>query len=141
MSLTSHTKQTLIARAHALHPIVIIGNSGLTQAVLAEIDRALFDHELIKIRLPSGEKSEKTEIIQMLSQQLRAESLKMIGHIVILYRKSDKKVGKAIKDEGNDRGRKKGVAKTAARKKSPSQDDAKPAYQRKINAPRRPSSK
>jgi RNA-binding protein len=114
MSLTSHTKQSLIARAHTLHPIVIIGNSGLTQAVLAEIDRALFDHELIKIRLPSGEKSEKTEIIQMLSQQLRAESLKLIGHIVILYRKSDKKTQKATKEERNVRGGKRGVVKPAA---------------------------
>jgi len=90
MSLTNHTKQALIAEAHTLHPIVIIGNEGLTRAVLLEIDRALYDHPLIKIRLPSSEKSEKLEIIQAISQELRAECLKMIGHICIFFRPSDK---------------------------------------------------
>lgn len=106
MSLTSHTKQRLIAQAHSLHPIVIIGNDGLTQAVLLEIDRALFDHELIKIRMPAIEKSEKTQLIQSITSDLSAECLKVIGHIAILYKPSDKD-------------RKKKAAASAVRSKKP----------------------
>jgi RNA-binding protein len=90
MSLKNQTKQDLIAKAHTLKPIVIIGNEGLTPTVLNEIDRALYDHELIKVRLPSGEKSQKTEVLQSVSLVLQANCLRMIGHIAILYRPSNK---------------------------------------------------
>lgn len=90
MSLTSRTRQMLIGAAHTLHPIVIIGNQGVTQGVLLEIDRALYDHELIKIRLPKSNKEDKALILQALTQPLKAECLKTIGHIAILYKKSDK---------------------------------------------------
>ncbi len=95
MSLTKPAKRALIAEAHHLHPLIIIGNQGLTKAVAAETDRALFDHELIKVRLPGSEdKANKALIAEELAQQVNAECLKIIGNIFILYRKSQKKVGK-----------------------------------------------
>lgn len=89
MSSTSRIKRTLVAQAHSLHPIVIIGNQGLTEGVIAETHRALYDHELIKVRI-NAEKAERLEIVNALCHQLGAECLKMIGHIAILYRSSDK---------------------------------------------------
>ncbi len=92
MSLTNQTKRRLIAAAHALHPIVIIGNQGLTEGVRAETDRALFDHELIKVRITTGEdKAEKKQLAEELADQLNANCLRLIGKIAILYRKSNKK--------------------------------------------------
>lgn len=116
MSLTIRTKQALIAKAHTLHPIVIIGNEGLTQAVLLEIDRGLYDHELIKIKLPSAEKSEKIDILQSITSKLAAENLKLIGHIAILYRLSDKKrKQKALQQALKERKEKRSLKQAEAR--------------------------
>lgn len=82
------SKRQLIAEAHSLHPIVIIGNRGLTRTVLLEIDRALNDHELIKIRIPAMEKVEKQALIETIGTELQAECLRTIGHIIILYREN-----------------------------------------------------
>ncbi len=96
MSLTSRTKQTLVANAHALHPLVIIGNDGLSAGVLAEINRALYDHELIKVRIPkNGDKTEKNALAAEICNELKAECVKIIGNIAILYRPSEKKKAKA----------------------------------------------
>ncbi len=91
MSLTPRTRRSLIAQAHSLHPIIIIGNQGLTKAVQTETDRALFDHELIKVRINAEDKESRTEIAKSLCHDLKAECLRIIGHIAILYRPSDKK--------------------------------------------------
>jgi RNA-binding protein len=99
MPLTTQSRRELTKDAHALHPIVIIGNGGITQAVLAEIDRALFDHELIKIRIQgSHDKAQKKAMAEEFCLQLQAEFLRVIGHIVIIYRPSDKKKTKKAKD-------------------------------------------
>ncbi len=91
MSLTSRAKQALVATAHPLRPVVSIGNLGLTDSVLAEIDRALYDHELIKIKIYSDQtKTERKALLQEIAERLKAEPLKVIGHIAILYRLSDK---------------------------------------------------
>jgi len=90
MSLKNRAKQNLIAKAHTLHPVIIIGNQGVSAGVIQETDRALFDHELIKIRIPSGDKAEKTAMAEELAEKLQAECLKMIGNILIFYRASHK---------------------------------------------------
>jgi len=92
MSLTSKAKQKLIAATHSLHPIIIIGNQGLSDSVVLETDRALFDHELIKVRILGAEgKQEKRAVAEALAKRVNAECLKVIGHVVILYRESHKK--------------------------------------------------
>jgi len=92
MSLTTKAKRTLVAAAHTLRPIVSIGKEGLTENIFAEIDRALYDHELIKVRIQEKlGKAEKSEISTTICQQVKAECLKIIGNILIFYRQSDKK--------------------------------------------------
>jgi RNA-binding protein len=78
------------ALAHNLNPVVMIGQSGLTDAVLAEIDHALKAHELIKIRI-RAEKDERLEITQQICQASKAELIQNIGQIAVIYRKNPQK--------------------------------------------------
>lgn len=91
-SLTTQTKRQLIATAHSLRPYIIIGNQGITAGILDETKRALFDHELIKARLPAnGDRDEKLQMANQLAKSTDSECLKVIGRIAILYRHSTKK--------------------------------------------------
>ena len=94
MSFSNRTKKALVAAAHSLNPIVIIGYQGLTEAVLSEIEKALYDHELIKIRINAENKEEKLNMVNNIATTLKAEPLKIIGHIAIFYKQSDKKTKK-----------------------------------------------
>lgn len=90
MALTPKGRQILKARAHALKPVVLIGNHGLTEAVLKEIDRALFDHELIKVRIASNDRDERKAAFAEICEQTKAEIVQNIGNIGVLYRPSEK---------------------------------------------------
>jgi RNA-binding protein len=83
-------RRALIAAAHDLHPIIIIGQKGLTEAVITEIDRALFDHELIKIKVNAETKEERLLMTTDIEKNLAASCLKLIGHTAIFYRASGK---------------------------------------------------
>lgn len=85
--LTPAGKKELRARAHALKPVVIVGQRGVTPAVMASIDEALNAHELIKVRLPAGEREERVLQIGQISAALDAEIVGSIGRIVILFRR------------------------------------------------------
>ena len=84
--LTSATKRELKARAHALKPVVLMGKSGLTTAVLTSIDEALNAHELIKVRLPATERAERVLQTGQLAASLGADIVGSIGRVLILYR-------------------------------------------------------
>jgi RNA-binding protein len=73
---------------HKLKPVVTIAGKGLTENVLAEVDRALTDHELIKVRLSVGSRTTREEIAQALSTQAKAELVQSIGNVVLLLRRS-----------------------------------------------------
>jgi RNA-binding protein len=88
MSLTPKTKQALKGRAHALKPVVLIGNQGLTAAVSKEIDRALNDHELIKIRVASNDRELRRALISEICTAQGAELVQLIGNIGVLFRKN-----------------------------------------------------
>jgi RNA-binding protein len=88
MPLNVKQRQALKGQAHALKPIVLLGEKGLTDAVLAEINSALETHELIKVKIGGGEKEEKQAVIDEICEFLRCEFVQLIGGIVILYRKS-----------------------------------------------------
>ena len=87
-TLSSKQRQYLKGLAHPLKPVVIIGDKGLSENVLAEVDGALEAHELIKIKLHSGEKSHRDGLIESAAKEARAEIVGTIGKIAILYRPS-----------------------------------------------------
>lgn len=80
----------LATQVHKLKPVILIGSKGLTEAVQLEIDRALEDHELIKIRISGSEKTKREDLIQEICQAQRAILIKKIGHIIAIYRKRKK---------------------------------------------------
>jgi RNA-binding protein len=90
MAITTKQKQQLKAQAHKLKPIVGIGHQGLTESVINEINRALDDHELIKVRI-NAERDERKELYAAVCEATGAEALNLIGGIAIIYRKSEDK--------------------------------------------------
>jgi RNA-binding protein len=82
-------KANLVAAAHHLNPVVMIGQKGLTPQVTAEADSALTAHELIKIKVVAEDKEARTAMVQQICDELNAEFLKLIGNIAIIYRKSE----------------------------------------------------
>lgn len=89
MPLTPKIRQQFKAKAHGLRPIVSIGNKGLTETVHIEIDRALTDHELIKIRI-QAERDARRVIFDEVCEIHHCEPVQLIGGIGTIYRKSDK---------------------------------------------------
>jgi RNA-binding protein len=85
LSLTVLQRQNLKARAHSINPTVIIGNAGLTPAVLEEIANTLKRHELIKIR-STAEREEREAMLQQICETLNAAPVQHIGKILVVYR-------------------------------------------------------
>ena len=86
LELTSVQRRTLRARAHGLHPVVIIGDAGLTTAVLNEINKNLASHELIKIRVSSHEHAVRAQWLGEICSTLHAAQVQHIGKILVVYR-------------------------------------------------------
>ena len=84
LSLTVSERLALKGRAHALNPTVMIGNAGLTEAVLKEIAANLKIHELIKIRV-MAERTQREEILTAICTQLNAAPVQHIGKILVVY--------------------------------------------------------
>ncbi|GAB6033821.1 ribosome assembly RNA-binding protein YhbY [Galenea microaerophila] len=72
--------------AHGLNPIVTIGNNGVTESVLAELDRSLAHHELLKVKIAAGEREDRKVVIDYLIQNSGASLVQAIGKTVVLYR-------------------------------------------------------
>nr|WP_217639719.1 ribosome assembly RNA-binding protein YhbY [Kushneria avicenniae] len=90
MSLTAAQKKTLRSVGHILDPVVRIGDKGLTEGVMGELERALADHELIKISIAGADRDERTHIINHLLEQSGAELVQSIGKTALLYRHNPK---------------------------------------------------
>lgn len=95
MPITPLQKTALKRRAHDLKPVVLLGQHGLTEAVLLAIDEALDVHELIKIKLAGVEKDQVDAAQQGICEPLRAEMICHIGHMLVIYRKRPKAEAKA----------------------------------------------
>jgi len=87
--MNTKQKAALVAAAHHLKPVVMLGQKGLTAAVIAETDQALNAHELIKVKIIAEGKEERLTLAAQLSSELNAEFLKLIGSVAIIYRKLD----------------------------------------------------
>lgn len=88
MSITTKFKQQLKAKAHKLKPVVFVGNNGLSESVQNEMDRALTDHELIKIRIQSEDRVVRRELFAEVCKLVKAEAVQFIGSIGVMYRKN-----------------------------------------------------
>jgi len=89
MSLTEKQKRELRGRGHALKPVVSIGNSGLSKAVLRELELSLEHHELMKVRVSGADRDERRKIIDLICTNFDIELVQAVGHIALLYHKLD----------------------------------------------------
>src|SRR5262249_43233965 len=85
-TLTPRERAALKGRAHALEPIVQIGHDGLTEAVIAEIDRALTAHELIKVRAGGHERDDRDAILDAICASTGAAKVQQVGKVMVLWR-------------------------------------------------------
>ena len=88
MTLSNDEKKHLRRLGHNLKPIVTVAGNGLNENVIAELDRALDDHELIKVKLAVGDRSAKAQIINAICEQLNALNVQTIGHMLLLLRRA-----------------------------------------------------
>ena len=84
--LTPAERRALRARAHPLHPVIMIGEAGLTPAVISEIDRALKSLELIKIRVLGDDRNARAAMIEQICTALNASPVQHIGKILVVFR-------------------------------------------------------
>ena len=86
MAVNDKQKRYLRGLAHTLKPVVMIGNNGLTENVLSEIENALAHHELIKVRVSGLEKADRTQMLDEIAEKTNADLIQVIGHIGGFYR-------------------------------------------------------
>ena len=84
--LTPAQRRDLRARAHHLNPVVTIAGNGLAPNVIAEIERSLQAHELIKVKVQGTEREQRDALMQELCATLDAEPVQHIGNILIVWR-------------------------------------------------------
>jgi len=88
MELDNATIKRLKGIGHELKPVVMLGNNGITPAITEEIDRALTDHELIKVKLPAGSKHDRDLVSTELATTAKAQVIHSIGRMALLLRKN-----------------------------------------------------
>jgi RNA-binding protein len=86
VTLTARERAHLKSRAHALEPVVHIGHGGLTAAVIAEIDRALTAHELVKVRAGAHDRESRDEIAETICARTGAANVQQVGKVLVLWR-------------------------------------------------------
>jgi RNA-binding protein len=91
MKLSEKQRRHLRGLGHSLKPIVMVGNSGMTESVVAEAGRALTDHELIKVRVAGMEREARDEALEQLAKKTHSEMVGRIGHTALLYKRNNEK--------------------------------------------------
>lgn len=67
----------------------MVGGKGLTEAVFNELELALEQHELVKLKLPGGDKAEKREMVEQITDRTSSQFVQLIGRVAVIYRASD----------------------------------------------------
>ena len=86
MDLSEHQKKHLRGLGHKLKPLVMVGDAGLSESLLAEFESTLDHHELIKVRVRVGDREARDGIIASLCDTGRAVLVQRIGNVALLYR-------------------------------------------------------
>jgi RNA-binding protein len=91
MKLTEQQLKHLRGLAHKLKPVVMVGQHGLKETILEEINNALEFHELIKVKISVGDRDMRDEIIEAILEDSRATLIQRVGNIATLFRRNPKK--------------------------------------------------
>jgi len=98
MELSERQRKYLRGLGHALSPVVLIGNAGVTPAVIAEAKRALQDHELIKVKFRGAERETRDACFSEVAASTESVLLQRIGHTALYYKRRIDRPGIVIPD-------------------------------------------
>ncbi len=84
--LTNNQKKFLRARGHALKPIVMVGQHGLSESVLAELESTMTKHELLKIKIRAEDRDDRQKMIDEVINVTKAHLIQVIGSVMVIYR-------------------------------------------------------
>ncbi len=115
LPLSPVQRRDLKARAHGLSPVVMIGDDGLSAGVLAEIERAIKTHELVKIRVFSADRDQRNVLLTEICTQTGAQPVQHIGKILVIYRQKPEEFTRITKPRAaKPRARKPGVRRASS---------------------------
>lgn len=90
MALNGKQRRKLRALGHHLQPVVQVGHQGVTEGVIAATTQALFDHELIKVKLGEGVE-DRHETAEELARATESQLAQVLGRTLLLFKKRDEK--------------------------------------------------
>jgi len=96
LTITPTERRALKALAHALSPVVMIGEAGLSAGVIKELEQGLKSHELIKVKVFSDERETRETMLEEICQQLKAAPVQHIGKILVIYRPKPEEIEKSV---------------------------------------------
>ncbi|MDG2395400.1 ribosome assembly RNA-binding protein YhbY [Candidatus Thioglobus sp.] len=88
--LTNNQKKFLRSKGHSLKPVVMLGQHGLSEGVLAELESSLETHELLKIKVRGDDREDKQKIINEIVNISGSHLVQVIGNVMVIYRAFDK---------------------------------------------------
>ena len=91
MALSKNQIRFLLAKCHGLKPVVLMGQKGLTEELLNELDHALNDHELVKIKLSADDKKARVQLVSEICDRSNSEEIQTIGKMLSVYRANPEK--------------------------------------------------
>ena len=86
LQLDNKTRRHLRRISHHLHPVIIVGDGGVSDGVIGETNRALEDHELIKVKINAADRDSRSLLGDALLEACGAEAIQKIGKVIVLYR-------------------------------------------------------
>jgi RNA-binding protein len=119
---TGDLRRKLRAHGHALNPLVHVGKGGVTRGVLAQVAQALFDHELIKVRIAAECPADRFAVADALAEQPGTQVVQLVGRVVLVYKRHPEKPrfeGKASREPTAEK------AAQAARREKPNRRSKK----------------
>lgn len=90
MSLSPEQRREYRAIAHNLKPVIIVGDKGLSEGLQEELERALNDHELIKVKIANPDREARQEAVNTLCESTGAQLVQSIGKIAVILRRAKK---------------------------------------------------
>ena len=98
MELTERQRKYLRGLGHALNPVLLVGQHGMSPTVIAEAKRALHDHELIKVKFRGAEREARDAGLAALATATDSTLIQKVGHTALYYKRRNEGPGIVIPD-------------------------------------------
>ena len=87
--LSNNQKKFLRSMGHHLKPVIMVGQHGLSEGVLAELESTMSKHELIKIKIRTDDRDDKQQMIDQILKFSQSHLVQVVGNVVVIYRPFD----------------------------------------------------